>query len=132
MKQVGYIIQVKLPERFKKCQCCDWSRIIKIRVATSPSIVILIIWKLKQVKYKFPVTLHNAWSYHGMHCIFTKLILISEVFANHDLEDEYTTDPVLDSPSVHTPPSVELNDDILEEGLKKVSFISNVWWMIHI
>lgn len=55
-----------------------------------------------------------------MHCIFTKLILISEVFANHDLEDEYTTDPVLDSLSVHTPPSVELNDDILEEGLKKV------------
>ncbi|CAH3044617.1 unnamed protein product [Pocillopora meandrina] len=42
-----------------------------------------------------------------------------EVFANHDLEDEYTTDPVLDSLSVHTPPSVELNDDILEEGLKK-------------
>lgn len=67
-----------------------------------------------------------------MHCIFTKLILISEVFANHDLEDEYTTDPALDSLSVHTPPSVELNDDILEEGLKKVSFISNVWWMIHI
>ncbi|RMX48456.1 hypothetical protein pdam_00015202, partial [Pocillopora damicornis] len=42
-----------------------------------------------------------------------------EVFANHDLEDEYTTDPALDSLSVHTPPSVELNDDILEEGLKK-------------
>ncbi|PFX19394.1 Crossover junction endonuclease MUS81 [Stylophora pistillata] len=42
-----------------------------------------------------------------------------EVFANHALEDEYTTDPVLDSLLVPTPPSIEINDDILEEEPKK-------------
>lgn len=61
-----------------------------------------------------------------MYCIFIKLILILEVFVNYDLEDEYIIDLVLDLFSVYILLLVELNDDIFEEGFKKVLFILNV------